>query len=82
MPSGIYEPSLALDGGESGLDKIFRLCCQVGSKLGPGGCLLMEVGMGQSPAVTDLLNQLYPAANIQVIPDLAGIGRVVKMVLQ
>jgi len=82
MPSGTYEPALALDGGESGLDKIFRLCRQLGGKLSRGGCLLLEIGMGQSPAVTELLHQLYPASSIQVIPDLAGISRVVKMVLQ
>ncbi len=79
MKSAKYEPVLALDGGENGLDKIFQLCQQLKNKMDPHGCLLMEVGMGQSPAITDYLRQLYPAADIQVLPDLAGIGRVVKM---
>jgi release factor glutamine methyltransferase len=80
MPSAKYEPVLALDGGESGLDKIFQLCRQLEGKLRPGGCLLMEIGLGQSPAVTDFLRGLYPSADIRVLPDLAGIGRVIRMV--
>ncbi len=79
MPSAKYEPNLALDGGESGLDRIFQLCRQLKAKLHARGCLLMEIGMGQSPAVTDYLRQLYPTADIQVLPDLTGIGRVIKM---
>jgi release factor glutamine methyltransferase len=79
MPSAKFEPVLALDGGESGLDKIFQLCRQLEGKLRPGGCLLMEIGMGQSPSVTDLLRSLYPSADIRVLPDLAGIGRVIRM---
>jgi release factor glutamine methyltransferase len=79
VPSAKYEPLLALDGGESGLEKIFRLCSQVCGKLNSGGCLLLEVGMGQSPAVTDRLKSLFAGAKVQVIPDLSGIGRVVRM---
>jgi release factor glutamine methyltransferase len=79
VPSAKYEPLLALDGGESGLEKIFRLCSQVRGKLNSGGCLLLEVGMGQSPAVTDRLKSLFAGAKVQVIPDLSGIGRVVRM---
>lgn len=79
VPSAKYEPVLALDGGKSGLEKIFRLCSQVDEKINSGGCLLLEVGMGQSPAVTDRLKKLFPEAEVQVVPDLSGIGRVVRM---
>ena len=78
MPSSGYEPALALDGGESGLDIIFRICDQINGKIRPGGCVLLEIGQGQSEAVSDYLSHLYPAAEIEIIPDLAGIERVIK----
>jgi release factor glutamine methyltransferase len=79
MPSAGYEPVIALDGGESGLDQIFQLCRQLKGKVRSGGCVFLEVGMGQSQAVSDFLHNLFPAAGIEVIPDLAGIERVVKI---
>jgi len=74
-----YEPMLALDGGEDGLAVIRRLCNQLNGKLCPGGWLLLEIGQGQSGAVTDLLNNLFPEAEIEITPDLSGIDRIVTM---
>lgn len=76
-----YEPALALDGGESGLEEIGRLCRQAGGKLRPGGCLLLEIGRGQRDAVTGLLRELFPGGKIEVDRDLAGIARVVSLCL-
>ncbi|UCG54076.1 MAG: peptide chain release factor N(5)-glutamine methyltransferase [Dehalococcoidia bacterium] len=76
-----FEPQLALDGGIDGLKNIRRLCHQVSDKLLPGGCLLMEIGKGQKEAVTSLLNNLFPTADIEVMPDLSGIDRVISMTL-
>lgn len=81
LGSPSFEPLLALDGGIDGLEIIRRLCHQVNGKLLPGGCLLLEIGQGQSEAVTTLLNSLFPAAKIDVKPDLSGIDRVISMVL-
>lgn len=75
------EPLSALDGGADGLDKIRQLLYQVEVKLNPGGCLLLEIGIGQSEAVTDLLNRLFPAATVEVTPDLGGIDRMICMTL-
>ena len=76
-----FEPLLALDGGRDGLEKIGRLCSGVGDRLRPGGFLLLEVGQGQGRAVTALLRRLFPSAGIEVIPDLAGIDRVMVLSL-
>jgi len=76
-----FEPRAALDGGEAGLDTIRELCRQVSGKLRPNGCLLLEIGQGQVKAVSDLLKSRFPAATIEVAPDLAGIGRVVGLCL-
>ena len=72
-----YEPSLALDGGEDGLDRVRSLTDQVASKLNPGGCLLLEIGEGQEQAAADVVKMHFPAARIRVLPDLGGIPRVV-----
>ncbi len=74
-----FEPRLALNGGWDGLEKIGQLCSQIGGKLRPGGCLLLEIGQGQGGAVTTLLRSLFPSAEIEVAPDLSGIDRVVSL---
>jgi release factor glutamine methyltransferase len=70
-----FEPRLALDGGQDGLDKIRRLSRQLNKHLRPEGYLLLEMGQGQQKAITALLSHLFPSAEIEVAPDLAGIDR-------
>ena len=82
MPSARYEPALALDGGESGLDQIFRLCRQIKGKLCPGGCVLLEIGLGQDKAVTNLLHDLFPSSEIKCLKDLAGINRAINLTFE
>jgi release factor glutamine methyltransferase len=74
-----FEPSLALNGGSDGLDKIRQLCTQISGKLRLGGHLLLEIGQGQRSAVTSFLRGLFPSAELEVFPDLNGIGRVVSL---
>lgn len=76
-----FEPRLALDGGWDGMKRIRQLSCQVGGKLRQGGSLLLEVGQGQSKTVTTFLHNLFPSAEIEVIPDLGGIERVICLSL-
>ena len=76
-----FEPSLALNGGPDGLDKIRLLCHQAGEKLCRPGYLLLEIGQGQRKAVCALLQGLFPLAGIEVTPDLSGIDRVVSLTL-
>ena len=74
-----FEPLLALNGGSDGLEKIRQLCQQVGDRLCPEGCLLLEIGQGQVRAVTTCLSRLFPWVKIEVVPDLSGIDRVVSL---
>jgi release factor glutamine methyltransferase len=71
-----HEPSLALFAGDDGLDVIRRLIPAAWSRLRPDGGLLLEVGDGQWPAVTTLLED---AGFIDSTwhTDLQGIPRVV-----
>jgi release factor glutamine methyltransferase len=76
-----FEPHLALDGGSDGMTLIKRLCLQAKDKLQPAGCLLLEIGVGQSKIAADYLKHLYPSANIDFVSDLNSIERVVRMTL-
>ncbi len=73
------EPSLALDGGEKGLEKISRLIKELKDKLKEGGFLLLEIGFGQAKEVRELLKDEFPWAKVETVPDLGGIERVIRM---
>ncbi len=81
VSSAGFEPLLALNGGVDGLEKIRQLCQQAGDRLRPQGSLLLEIGQGQATAVVDLLQCLFPSAEIAVMPDLSGMERVVGVTL-
>ena len=72
-----YEPRMALDGGPDGLDFYRAIAGKWQSALRLGGTLLFEVGMGQAPAVEDILAQ-NGFTGINTYPDTRGIWRVVE----
>ena len=76
-----FEPLIALDGGADGTEIIAKLCLQTKGKLSGGGSLLLEIGAGQSEAITALLRHLFPDSNVDVFTDLGGIERVVSLSL-
>ena len=71
-----FEPGLALDGGEDGLDPYRRIAAAGRQLVTPGGWLLVEVGEGQASDIAGLFSTagLHPAAPWK---DLAGIDRVI-----
>jgi release factor glutamine methyltransferase len=77
-----YEPAMALAGGKDGLDKIQQMLEQMPGKLSQGACFLLEIGQGQGVMVTSLIKSYFPQASIELISDLGGIERVVKVGLQ
>jgi release factor glutamine methyltransferase len=68
-----WEPSLALYGGPSGTAVYERLIPEAKRVLRPGGILALELGFGQSEAVSELAADWR---SLQLFPDLAGIPRV------
>lgn len=68
-----WEPPLALFGGLSGMCIYQRLIPEAMRVLKPGGVLALEIGAGQSEAVSALVSDWR---NPQLFPDLAGIPRV------
>ena len=70
-----YEPALALFAGDDGLDVYRRLIPAAFVVLTPGGYVALEIGYGQSKAITELLTRAG-FEQIEFIPDLQGIPRV------
>jgi len=71
-----HEPRVALDGGPDGLDLLRRLLEQAAGCVAPGATLLLELGVGQVEVVTTLAPT---SASVSVVPDLAGLDRVVRI---
>lgn len=71
-----FDPRLALDGGQDGLDAYRSLVPAASQHLVPGGRLFLEVGAGQDMAVAELCAAAGFDA-ILTVPDTAGIQRVV-----
>lgn len=71
-----YEPAMALDGGEDGLDFYRRIIIESREHLELGGYLCFEIGYNQGEAVYSLMEK----AGFQcchIVKDLAGLDRVV-----
>jgi release factor glutamine methyltransferase len=68
-----FEPALALFAGPDGLAVYRNLIPEAMRVLKPGGILALELGFGQSEAVSALASDWR---NLRTIPDLAGIRRV------
>jgi len=71
-----YEPLMALDGGEDGLDFYRTICRSWRDVMHPGTGLYFEVGIGQADDVLRIMREVG-FGDIQVADDGAGIPRVV-----
>lgn len=76
------EPLLALDGGADGLDLIRRLLIQAPPLLNPGALIVLEIDYTQSRAVCALAEAALPGACADVLTDLAGLDRIVRIALR
>lgn len=72
-----FEPRLALDGGEDGLDVIRRLVAAAPAQLAPGGALYLEIGYDQGELVPALLTA-RGFVDVVVRKDYAGHPRIVR----
>lgn len=76
-----WEPRLALDGGTSGLNLIEKLLEQAKTNLAPGGCVLLEIEFSLGKASLDIASSIFPDAHRQLIQDLAGLDRVLQILV-
>ena len=73
----LYEPMIALDGGEDGLDFYRRIISQAPDHLEKKGVLILEIGHDQAEDVTRLIRETGAFTKVFVRKDLAGHDRVV-----
>ena len=71
-----FEPRVALDGGADGLDPLRRLLVQLPERSAAGSTAFLEIGVGQASVVAGMAP---PGAAVDVVPDLAGLDRVVRI---
>jgi len=75
-----FEPRLALDGGEDGLEIIARIRRELPIFLLPDGELFMEIGYTQGPAAAALFTQHIPGRRdfslVRILQDYTGRDRV------
>ncbi len=69
-----FEPHVALFAGENGFDLYDRIAAGIPRVLRPDGWLVMELGFGTVGHVEQLLAKWR---HVRVVPDLAGIPRVI-----
>ena len=75
-----FEPRLALDGGESGLDFYERYLGDALNLLKPGGAVFFEIGENQGPALLQLFAD-YGFSSAKIEKDFAGHDRYASAIL-
>jgi release factor glutamine methyltransferase len=74
-----YEPHLALDGGEDGLDLVRRLLAQLPASLADDGVALLEIGADQGESAAAAAVAALPGWACTVAPDLTGLPRLLRV---
>jgi len=83
---GQYEPHIALDGGDSGLEVIKRIDAELRKCLLPGGSLFMEIGAEQGEAIVSTFveerNLTKSFTEVIIEKDYAGHDRILHAKLE
>jgi release factor glutamine methyltransferase len=74
-----FEPPLALDGGEDGLEVIERLLSELPDRLATHGLVLLEIGADQRDLIIEACARMLPGWRCLVETDLAGLPRVARI---
>lgn len=75
----LFDPILALDGGEDGLDAYRAIAAGVGAHLRENGLVAYEIGYDQKDAVTAIMRE-KGFARIEAVADLGGNDRALVFV--
>ena len=73
------EPTLALDGGDSGLGLIAGLLKDAPKVLAQEGLILLEIEASQGVSAKTIALQMFSSATINVYPDLNGHSRLLRI---
>jgi len=77
----LYEPRLALVGGDGGHELSVRLLDTAPGLLRAGGALYIELGPPQAAPSLDAARRAFPSASISLSADLAGLTRYLSVEL-
>ncbi len=72
-----HEPSMALFAGPEGTEFHARVIDNAPEFLAPGGLLIMEMGIGQAEALSEMVRKSGAFGTPEILKDLAGIDRVI-----
>jgi len=81
LPVSRWEPRLALDGGQDGLQIIRQLLAQAQTRISTSGKILLEIESGLGQETLRCARQAFPTAACTLIQDLAGKDRIVDIQL-
>jgi len=81
LPIYEREPTIALDGGQDGLDLLRRLMKLAPKWISPDSLILLEIEATLGKQTTKLARELFPNANIQLHQDLSGRDRLLEIEL-
>jgi release factor glutamine methyltransferase len=76
-PEVNFEPRLALEGGEEGLDFYKRIIPQAPHYLKRGGVLALEIGINQASQVRNLIRARKEFSVPKILKDYRGIKRII-----
>ena len=74
-----FEPRIALDGGEDGLDFYRRIASEAVRYIVRGGIVILECGEDQAQEIVKIFQAATHCDYAMVVKDLAGVERVVKI---
>ncbi len=72
-----FEPRVALDGGEKGLELNKSLLKTASKKLKKGGKIFLEVGYNQGKDITKITKRYLPNSKVTVKKDYSNLDRIV-----
>jgi release factor glutamine methyltransferase len=75
------EPTIALDGGEDGLDLFRRLMNLAPGWLAPNALILLEIEATRSVQALSLAYDMFSEAEIHLHPDLTGLDRLLEIAI-
>ena len=70
-----FEPHIALDGGEDGMDITKRLLIEAKDLISPDGVIGIEIDETQGDKLTQFSKTLYPSKRVHIKKDLIGRDR-------
>jgi release factor glutamine methyltransferase len=72
-----FEPLLARDGGEDGLDAYRRFVRDLPALIAPRGMAILEAAPANTEALARLVRDALPGAGVETVADYAGLDRLV-----